>query len=105
MSTGIVAKCMAASKAKTRELAVQIILMYVEIEKHEAVQEELMKGMDIKNPKVVAACVSTTTLALREFGPKVINVKKLIKKMHTLLTDRDKNVRDETKAMVIEIYR
>lgn len=102
---GIVTKCISAPKAKTRDLAVQIVLMYIEIEKHEVVQEELMKGMDIKNPKTVAACVNTTTMALKEFGPKVINVKKLIKKMHTLLADRDKNVRDETKAMVIEIYR
>lgn len=33
--SGIVAKCIAAPRAKTRELAVQIILMYIEIEKHE----------------------------------------------------------------------
>ncbi|GLV37157.1 mini spindles [Carabus blaptoides fortunei] len=79
--------------------------MYVEIEKQEAVQEELLKGMDSKNPKIVAACVSAVTLALHEFGSKVVNVKPLIKKMPTLLADRDKTVRDECKAMVIEIYR
>jgi cytoskeleton-associated protein 5 len=41
----------------------------------------------------------------RDFGPKVINIKPLIKKMHVLLEDRDKGVREEGKAMVIEIYR
>lgn len=62
---GIVTKCIAAPKAKTKELAVQITLMYIEIEKHEAVQGELLKGTEAKNPKIVAACISTLTLALR----------------------------------------
>jgi len=63
--SGIITKCIAAPKAKTRELAVQIILMYIEIEKFEAVQEEILKGMDHKNPKIVLACVSAVTQALR----------------------------------------
>ncbi|XP_015596923.1 protein mini spindles isoform X2 [Cephus cinctus] len=102
---GIVAKCIAAPKAKTKDLAVQITLMYIEIEKHEAVQEELLKGTEAKNPKITSACIAALTLALREFGPKVINVKPLIKKMPAFLEDRDKTVREEGKAMIIEIYR
>lgn len=35
--SGIVTKCIAAPKTKTRELALQVSLMYVEIEKYEAV--------------------------------------------------------------------
>ncbi|XP_034182971.1 msps cytoskeleton-associated protein 5 isoform X1 [Osmia lignaria lignaria] len=102
---GIVTKCIAAPKTKTKDLAVQITLMYIEIEKHEAVQEELLKGTEAKNPKIVAACISTLTLALRQFGPKVINIKPLIKKIPGFLEDRDKIVRDEGKVMVVEIYR
>jgi cytoskeleton-associated protein 5 len=41
----------------------------------------------------------------RNFGPKVVNIKPLIKKMPLLLEDRDKCVREEGKSMVIEIYR
>lgn len=63
--SGIIAKCIAAPKAKTKELAVQIILMYIEIEKHEVVQEELVKGTEAKNPKIVSACIVILTLALR----------------------------------------
>ncbi|XP_023289884.1 protein mini spindles isoform X2 [Orussus abietinus] len=103
--SGIVTKCIAAPKAKTKDLAVQITLMYIEIEKQDAVQEELLKGTEAKNPKIVSACISALTLSLREFGPKVINIKPLIKKMPSFLEDRDKTVRDEGKAMVIEIYR
>lgn len=63
--SGIVSKCIAAPKTKTKELAVQLTLMYIEIEKQEAVQEELLKGTEAKNPKIVAACLSTLTLSLR----------------------------------------
>lgn len=101
----IVSKCIAAPKAKTKELAVQITLMYIEIEKHEAVQDELLKGTEAKNPKIVSACIATLTLALKEFGPKVINLKPLMKKIGNFLEDRDKMVRDEGKAMVVEMYR
>ncbi|XP_017847656.1 protein mini spindles isoform X3 [Drosophila busckii] len=103
--TGIVQKCIAAPKTKTKELSVQVTLMYVEIEKHEAVVEELVKGMDHKNPKIVSACVAATTQAMREFGHKVISPKPLIKKLAQLLSDRDKSVRDETKQLAIEMYR
>lgn len=103
--SGIVTKCIAAPRAKTKDLAIQVILMYIEIEKHEAVQEELVKGTEAKNPKIVSACIATLTLALKEFGPKAVNIKPLMKKVPALLEDRDKTVRDETKALVVEIYR
>ena len=103
--SGVVTKCMGAPKAKTKDLAVQIALMYIEIEKHENVVEELIKGFDHKNPKIVALCVSTCVLALREFGSKVIGVKPLIKKIPGLLSDRDKTVRDESKQLTVEIFR
>lgn len=102
---GIVTKCLGAPKAKTKDLGMQIALMYVEIEKHDAVIDELIKGFDQKNPKIVSACVSTVLLALREFGSKVINVKPLVKKVPSLLSDRDKTVRDESKQLTVEIFR
>ncbi|CAD6995897.1 unnamed protein product [Ceratitis capitata] len=101
----IVQKCIAAPKAKTKDLAVQVTLMYIEIEKHEAVLEELIKGMEHKNPKIVVACVAATTLALHDFGNKVVGVKPLIKKLAPLMSDRDKGVRDEGKQLAVEIYR
>ncbi|XP_020818600.1 protein mini spindles isoform X1 [Drosophila serrata] len=102
---GIVQKCIAAPRTKTKELSVQVTLMYVEIEKQEAVVDELVKGMEAKNPKIVSACVAATTLALREFGHKVVGVKPLIKKLAPLMSDRDKAVRDEGKQLAVEIYR
>ncbi|XP_045778443.1 protein mini spindles isoform X2 [Maniola jurtina] len=103
--SGIVAKCIAAPKTKTKDLALQITLMYIEIEKHEVVEEELLKGMEQKNPKVVAACVSALNSALKQFGNKVIAIKPMVKKIPILLADRDKGVRDEMKALVVEMHR
>jgi len=40
-----------------------------------------------------------------EFGSKVINVKPLVKEVPKLLDHRDKIVRDEGKALIVEIYR
>lgn len=40
----------------------------------------------------------------REFGSKVLNIKPLLKKLQSLLEDRDKSVRDEAKLLAIEIY-
>ncbi|XP_055620318.1 protein mini spindles isoform X4 [Toxorhynchites rutilus septentrionalis] len=102
---GIITKCVGAPKAKTKDLALQITLMYVEIEKHDMVLEELLKGTEQKNPKIVAACVVAITQALREFGNKVISIKPIVKKLPALLSDRDKSVRDESKSLTIEIYR
>lgn len=103
--SGMVAKCFSAPKAKIKDLAFQITLMYIEIERHEATIDELVKGLDAKNPKIVAAAVSIITQALREFGSKVVGIKPFIKKIPVLLTDRDKNVREETKLLTVEIFR
>ena len=63
--SGIVTKCIGAPKAKKKDLASQINLMYIEIEKHEVVQDELIKGLEQKNPKTVVGCISVLTQALR----------------------------------------
>ena len=40
-----------------------------------------------------------------EFGMKTILIKPMVKQLHRLLEDRDKNVREEGKLLAIEIYR
>jgi cytoskeleton-associated protein 5 len=40
-------------------------MMYLEIEKQEAVQEEILKGLDNKQPKIVAGCVTFLRTAIR----------------------------------------
>lgn len=42
---------------------------------------------------------------VREFGSKVLNIKSILGKLPTLLEDRDKNVRDESKVLAIELFK
>lgn len=64
MVSALVTKCLNATRAKTKEKAMEIILMYIEIDKHETVQEELMKGLENKQPKIVYGCVQTLRAGL-----------------------------------------
>ena len=63
--TGIVQKCLSASKPKTKENGKEIIMLYIEAEKQEIVSETVIEGWTNKNPKLVAAAVNVMTQALR----------------------------------------
>ena len=102
---GVVVKCVAAPKTKTKDLANQIVLMFCEIEQYEKTIEELIKGLAQKNPKVVSGCISNITSCLHAFGAKVIKVSPLLKAVIPLLDHRDKTVREEGKGLIIEAYR
>ncbi|KAM5316413.1 cytoskeleton-associated protein 5 isoform 1-T2 [Glossophaga mutica] len=103
--SGVVSKVFNQPKARAKELGIEICLMYIEIEKGEAVQEELLKGLDNKNPKIIVACTETLRKALSEFGSKIILLKPIIKVLPKLFESRDKAVRDEAKLIAVEIYR
>lgn len=60
----MVSKVFNQPKARAKELGMDICLMYIEMEKGEVVQEELIKGLENKNPKIVVACVETIRKAL-----------------------------------------
>lgn len=63
--TGLISKCYGAPKSKTRDIAVQITLMFIEIEKQDIVIEELIKGMDHKFPKIVTTCIKAVTQSIK----------------------------------------
>ncbi|ETE68319.1 Cytoskeleton-associated protein 5, partial [Ophiophagus hannah] len=103
--SGVVNKVFNQPKARAKELGIDICLMFIEIEKGEVVQEELLKGLDNKNPKIIVACIETLRKALSEFGSKIIALKPIIKTLPKLFESREKAVRDEAKLLAIEIYR
>lgn len=103
--SGLVSKCFSSPRVKTRELALEIALMYIEIEKQDVVMEELIKGLENKSPKVVAACIIALRESLNLFGSQVIAIKPLVKVLPKLLEDRDKSVREGSKLLCVEIYR
>ena len=101
---GLISKCL-NGKVKTRDKAIEIIMMYIEAEKQEIVQEELIKGLDNKQPKIVQACLEILRRAINEFSSKVMPIKPIIKFVPKLLEDRDKTVRDEAKLLAVEMYK
>ncbi|KAL3842600.1 hypothetical protein ACJMK2_020593 [Sinanodonta woodiana] len=102
--SGIVAKCFNA-RPKTKEAGMEIIMLYIEIEKQDVVQESLLEGLENKQPKIVIGCIQALKDSLSCFGNKIMPIKPVLKFIPKLLEDRDKTVRDETKQLVIEIYR
>lgn len=40
----------------------------------------------------------------REFGSKVLNIELLLKKLQSILEDKDNSIRDEAKLLAFEIY-
>uniref|UniRef100_A0A673Z6D4 Cytoskeleton associated protein 5 n=1 Tax=Salmo trutta TaxID=8032 RepID=A0A673Z6D4_SALTR len=103
--SGVVCKVFNQPKARAKELASDICLMYIEIEKADIVQEELIKGLENKNPKVVVACVETIRRALCEFGSKTVTLKPIVKVLPKLFESRERAVRHEAKLLAVEVYR
>ncbi|XP_015239283.1 PREDICTED: cytoskeleton-associated protein 5 [Cyprinodon variegatus] len=103
--SGVVTKVFNQPKARAKELGMDICLMYMEIEKAEVVQDELLKGLDNKNPKIVVACIETLRKALSEFGSKIVTLKPVVKVLPKQFESREKAVRDEAKQLAIEIYK
>ncbi|CAL9697086.1 unnamed protein product [Knipowitschia caucasica] len=103
--SGVVTKVFNQPKAKAKELGTDICLMYIEIEKAEIVQDELIKGLDNKNPKIVVACLEALRKGLSEFGSKIVTLKPVVKILSKQFESREKAVRDEAKQLAIEIYK
>uniref|UniRef100_A0A8D3CS57 Cytoskeleton associated protein 5 n=1 Tax=Scophthalmus maximus TaxID=52904 RepID=A0A8D3CS57_SCOMX len=103
--SGVVTKVFNQPKARAKELGTEICLMYMEIEKAEVVQDELLKGLDNKNPKIVVACLEALRKALSEFGSKIVTLKPVVKALPKQFESREKAVRDEAKQLAVEIYR
>ncbi|XP_028287106.1 cytoskeleton-associated protein 5 isoform X2 [Parambassis ranga] len=103
--SGVVTKVFNQPKARAKELGTDICLMYIEIEKAEVVQDELLKGFDNKNPKIVVACIETLRKALSEFGSKIVTLKPVVKVLPKQFESREKLVRDEAKLLAVEIYK
>jgi hypothetical protein len=60
----LMSKCL-SGRPKIKERAYDILLMYVEIDKNAEIEEELVKGLETKQPKIVQASLELLRRALR----------------------------------------
>jgi hypothetical protein len=56
VAPGLIGKCL-NGRQKMKERAFDILLMYVEIERQADIEEELVKSLENKQPKIVQACL------------------------------------------------
>ncbi|KAF9973158.1 Microtubule-associated protein, microtubule dynamics during spindle orientation [Actinomortierella ambigua] len=101
----VVEKCLSAARTGTKTKAVELILLYVEVDTPDPIIESVLPGLDAKLPKLVAATTNALTAIVRTYGTKNINIKPLVKVLPKLFGHSDKNVRAEATALTIEIYR
>eukprot|EP01137_Pigoraptor_chileana_P026176 Opistho-2@96748 len=104
LATALVKKCF-NQRDRTKQKAMDLCLLLIEIDKSEPVITEVMGGLSDKQPKVVIACIQTIFQALSQFGAKNMTLKPICKDLHNILENKDKTVREEAKALVVEMYR
>ena len=100
----VIAKGLGA-RAKAKEKTIEILLMYIEKEKHEFVIDELIKSFSHKTPKNAAAAIAVVRDALILFGDRVIPIKTIMKAVPNLFMHKEKLVRDEAKLLSIEMFK
>ncbi|KAI8898868.1 armadillo-type protein [Globomyces pollinis-pini] len=98
-------KCFGSSRANTKSRAIELLLIFVEIDNPEYVVESLLNSLDHKTPKIVSTCVNCLTEIVKQFGIPTVSIKPIMKILPKLFDHRDKNVRLEGTALVMEIYR
>ncbi|KAG0332620.1 Microtubule-associated protein, microtubule dynamics during spindle orientation [Podila horticola] len=101
----VVEKCLSSTRAGTKAKALDLILLYVEVDTPDPVIEDVLPGLDAKLPKLVATTTNALAAIIRTFGVKNVNLKPLVKKLPALFGHSDKNVRAEANALTIELYR
>ncbi|KHJ48143.1 HEAT repeat protein [Trichuris suis] len=105
LCSALVENCLIAPRRRSVERAQEILLLCVEVERQEAVSNALLAGLQNKKPKIIAGSVVATTNIVRDFGIKNFSVKPFIKVVLGLLEHRDKEIRDDSKQFLIELYR
>ncbi|CAG8499882.1 1285_t:CDS:10, partial [Ambispora leptoticha] len=101
----IVDKGFGSARAGTKNKAVDLILLYIEVDTADPVVEDVLAGLNAKQPKLVTTTVFALKEIIRLYGAKTVNVKPILKTLPTIFNHTDKNVRSEGTNLVIELYK
>ncbi|KAK9693990.1 hypothetical protein K7432_013644 [Basidiobolus ranarum] len=101
----IVEKCLGSTRAGTKMKAVELLLLYIEVDIPDPVIVDVIIGLNSKVPKIVAATVFTLKEIIHVYGTMMINVKLILKILPKIFGHSDKNVRAEGALLTIELYR
>lgn len=85
--------------------ALEILMLYIEMDKADPVIEELLPILSHKQPKVIAANLKALTAIVHAYGCKTVEPKAILKALPKVFGHADKNVRAEAQNLTVEFYR
>ncbi|CAG7849449.1 Spindle pole body component alp14 AltName: Full=Altered polarity protein 14 [Serendipita indica DSM 11827] len=101
----LVDKCLGSTRQGTKTKAIDLILEYVEVENGAAaVVEDVLPGLNAKQPKTVAGAVTALKEIVRLYGPVVCPPKSVFKALPKIFGHTDKAVRAEGSLLVQSLY-
>ena len=101
----IVEKGLAATRPQAKQKALELILLYIELDKADPIIEELLPILSHKQPKIIAATLSALTSIYHTYGCKTVEPKSVLKVLPKVFGHADKNVRAEAQNLTVEFYR
>lgn len=103
--TPMVEKCLSSTRAATKQGAIEVLLLYIELDVSAPVIEDILPGLANKVPKNVAATLHALTQIFHNYGCKVVDPKPVLKALPKAFGAADKNIRAEATALAVELYR
>jgi cytoskeleton-associated protein 5 len=92
-------------RAKNKDKGVEALLLSVEVEcPVDPLVTALIEGADHKQPKIAAIAVNTLRAAISAFGARLFPLKPILKMLPNLFEKKDKAIREEASALVVELY-
>jgi cytoskeleton-associated protein 5 len=84
---------------------VESLLLLIELDKADAVIEELLPFLTHKLPKIVVATLNALKEIYHAYGCRIVEPKPVVKLLPKVFGHADKNVRAESQALTVELYR
>ncbi|GAA5933192.1 hypothetical protein JCM3775_002563 [Rhodotorula graminis] len=102
----VVEKCLGSTRANTRIKGIELCLLYVAAEEDqgEGVIGDVVPGLEVKQPKVVAGSVTVLRELARCYGPKTVSFKPILKTLPKIFAHADKTVRAEGQLLCLALH-
>ncbi|KAI0321641.1 ARM repeat-containing protein [Amylostereum chailletii] len=101
----LVDKCLGSTRAGTKNSAIELILQYVEIENGgSGIVDNILPGLNAKQPKVVTGTISALKEVVRQFGIQVTPPGPVLKTLPKIFGHSDKTVRAEGTNLASSLY-
>src|ERR1700761_6636624 len=75
----IVEKGLAATRPAAKQKALEVLLLYIELDRADPVIEELIPMLSHKQPKIIAATLNALTQIYHAYGCKIVDPKPVLK--------------------------